>query len=45
MNAVQADIIDQYNANNSATSTAKKQQQKKDTGKCTMEKISVNIFT
>ena len=43
--AVQADIIDENNADNSTTNTGQNQQQKKDTEEVAMEKISINIFT
>ena len=40
-----AQVIDEYNADNSTTSTGQNQQQRKDTEKDAMEKISINIFT
>ena len=43
--AVHADIIDQNNGDNSTASTGQNEQQKKNTKKGAMEKISLNIFT
>ena len=43
--AVQADILDQSNTDNSTISTGQNQQHKKDTEEGAMEKISIIIFT
>ena len=42
---ISAQVIDQNNSDNSATSTRQNQQQKKDTEEGAMENISINIFT